>query len=334
MNTELAPMPSLDGLSKLLAEWINSTAYIIELTDEQGRPLGNNGDQLMHAVFYKILANFGIKLSDQPAEADVLIVPPNGAMLEVYNFPGILQRRLTSLPDKPLVIFPSSAFFPEKDPSAIFGERSAKTLWILRERNSFNHLSEKWGDRLACKGVSIALDHDVVASGHRYVREIVGTHPAKRPLVAARLDRESRSISSSGNAPLKDSTSRTLQKKLAAFLPYGRLYTRLARLAKRGELLSAGRRLTDGVDHEGVPVVGSSRADYVDISSPEYATFEEYLQYMARASVVVTDRLHVGLPSAILGKNVILVEAGYHKLGGVYEQSLREMPNVAFLKKK
>ena len=66
----------------------------------------------------------------------------------------------------------------------------------------------------------------------------------------------------------------------------------------------------------------------VDLSSQIFVTFEQYAKTIREASIVVTDRLHVALPAAIIGKQVYLVEAGYHKLTGVYQQSLKSMPNV------
>jgi len=45
---------------------------------------------------------------------------------------------------------------------------------------------------------------------------------------------------------------------------------------------------------------------------------------------VVTDRLHTAVGAALLGKRVTMVEGSYYKLGGVYEQSLSDNPNVTY----
>jgi exopolysaccharide biosynthesis predicted pyruvyltransferase EpsI len=47
--------------------------------------------------------------------------------------------------------------------------------------------------------------------------------------------------------------------------------------------------------------------------------------------IVVTDRLHVGIMSAILGKQVFLIDNSYGKLSGVYHNSMTGMPNVRFV---
>lgn len=43
---------------------------------------------------------------------------------------------------------------------------------------------------------------------------------------------------------------------------------------------------------------------------------------------VVTDRLHIGIASALMGKEVFLLDNKYGKLSSVYENSLKECPNI------
>jgi exopolysaccharide biosynthesis predicted pyruvyltransferase EpsI len=57
-------------------------------------------------------------------------------------------------------------------------------------------------------------------------------------------------------------------------------------------------------------------------------SFDEYCALVRGASVVVTDRLHVAIPAALLGTPVELMDSGYHKLRGVYERSLADLPHV------
>ena len=45
-------------------------------------------------------------------------------------------------------------------------------------------------------------------------------------------------------------------------------------------------------------------------------------------SVVVTDRLHVGIAALLMGKQVYLLDNSYGKLSGVYQHSLRQCGNV------
>ena len=65
-----------------------------------------------------------------------------------------------------------------------------------------------------------------------------------------------------------------------------------------------------------------------DASSKHQATFEQYCRTIATSGPVLTDRLHIALPAAILGKEVFLVEGGYHKARGVIERSLADARNM------
>ncbi|MDR0605407.1 MAG: glycosyltransferase [Bacteroidales bacterium] len=47
--------------------------------------------------------------------------------------------------------------------------------------------------------------------------------------------------------------------------------------------------------------------------------------------VVVTDRLHIGIASAMLGKRVYLLDNIYGKVSAVYEHSMKDFENVCFL---
>ncbi len=59
-------------------------------------------------------------------------------------------------------------------------------------------------------------------------------------------------------------------------------------------------------------------------------SFDEYVKNIAEASCVKTDRLHVAILSAMLGKKVDLYPSNYHKILGVYLLSLSYFDNVKF----
>ncbi|WP_147550312.1 MULTISPECIES: hypothetical protein [unclassified Akkermansia] len=48
------------------------------------------------------------------------------------------------------------------------------------------------------------------------------------------------------------------------------------------------------------------------------------LKALDQADVILTDRLHVGISGALLGKEVFLMDNVYGKISGIYELSLRE----------
>lgn len=331
--TNAVTLPDLGPLRALLSSYLGKRAYIVPMTDHRGVALGNNGDDLMLMVFGEILKAFAIEVSSDPSCSDVAIVPPNGALLEIYGFPGILADRLVSLRHLPLVIFPSSAYFPSRDPSFMFRNRQADTLWILREKRSFDHLRETWLRPLQLCSVRLALDHDVVASGHAFVPAIIGAPSAKRhTLVAARVDREAFSLTASFSAEASTTSGfAMLGKRLVESIPHARVRTAVARALRRDKLHRSGKRLLAKVRPTGLTPHPALPVRFVDSSARQFATFDEYCDAIRNADLILTDRLHIGLPGAVLGKRVVLVEAGYHKLGGVYQQSLSLCANVTFI---
>ena len=59
-----------------------------------------------------------------------------------------------------------------------------------------------------------------------------------------------------------------------------------------------------------------------------------FVNIVGNASEVHTDRLHVGILSAILGKQTYLYPNCYHKNKGVYEFSLRQFPKMKFVESR
>ncbi|MET3636598.1 hypothetical protein [Curtobacterium oceanosedimentum] len=329
------PCPSLPGLEELepyLEPLQGTRAWVVPMTGRSGKLLGNNGDALMHAVFLRILASFSIETVDDQRDAQVVVVPPSGALLESYAFPDLLAERIRGSEGLPLIVFPSSALFPTRDPSFMFEDRTAPTTWMLRELPSMTHLSEQWGTQLSGVGVQLVLLHDVVALGHSFVSEIVGprVRSPKTLLIAPRADRE-RTSAIGTSAPRVGASSRMDELvHLARSSGVGR---RVIRFVRRRRTAALAERLAGQIDTSAWSVVRrrTRRTVRLDLSSTQFCSFDEYARTLRAAEVVITDRLHVALPAAILGAEVYVAEAGYHKLRGVYENSLRGMTNVTLV---
>lgn len=335
MTTGLPGLAGLDGLVELRA---GTPVHIIAITDERGRPLGNNGDVLMHRVFEHYLVDRGLHRV-RPEAAEALLLPPNGALLESYRFPRILASRLAALPDLPLYMFPSSALFETEDPAHIFGPREAPTTWILREAPSYHHLGERWEESLSRRNVRLALDHDIVASGHRWIRPSLDAERAEpRPIVAARTDAERATATT--QAPPTSTRRPTARRLAGAAVTAVRRATpdspARTRIERRLRARRRNQDLTRTLDTLARHLPGFDRSAWegafcADISRPDQATYAEYSTLLANAERVVTDRLHVGLPAAALGKKVFLLEGSYHKIRGVYERSLAKADNVTLI---
>ena len=329
-------MPDLSTLLALLEPWRGARAKIVPLVDRRGRALGNHGDMVMMHVFATILGDAEIAVHEDGSRSspDLLLVPPSGALLEGYQAPALVADFLAKSPELPVVVFPSSAYFPSTDPAAIFRDRAQPTTFILREPVSLRHLEDQWGGGLRDAGVTLALDHDVAITGNRHVRALFDTASTKPAggslLVASRLDPEARTFSST---PAAGSALRRLVVASYERLPSSRARVRIRRRVTRARQAAANdwvmHRLPTGARAElaGMRPSRWSR----DISDASLCTFPQYLSAIADSAVVVTNRLHVAVPAAALGRRVFLVDSGYHKLRGVYEHSLRAVDDVTFV---
>ena len=81
-----------------------------------------------------------------------------------------------------------------------------------------------------------------------------------------------------------------------------------------------------------VPIQGSWSPRVVSISATRrWQHLRSFAEMICAASIIVTNRLHVAIPAAILGKVTYLADAGYQMLSGVDSQSLATLPTVTFI---
>jgi exopolysaccharide biosynthesis predicted pyruvyltransferase EpsI len=118
-------------------------------------------------------------------------------------------------------------------------------------------------------------------------------------------------------------------KRMAA-----KLAKRTARLPKNVRLFrtdreSAGKYATD-MDLSGTLSWFSrfESRDNIDFAA------KTMLETLAKFDNVETDRLHVGIAAVLTGADVLLFDNSYGKVGGVYNRSLCDLPNVQFCETK
>jgi exopolysaccharide biosynthesis predicted pyruvyltransferase EpsI len=58
------------------------------------------------------------------------------------------------------------------------------------------------------------------------------------------------------------------------------------------------------------------------------------LHAINEVDVVVTDRLHVGVGAALLGKHLVWLDNSYGKVHGVYQNSMAHIPHIHFVHSK
>ncbi len=122
------------------------------------------------------------------------------------------------------------------------------------------------------------------------------------------------------------------------YLPYRRVYDKLSFLLKESpEAIKIGYFLR--TDVEGTKEVSAlGIKDTFDISMCAIGLCSDpgmvhiYTQLffagLMAVDIVVTDRLHVGIGAALLGKEVVYLDNSYHKISGVYQNSMTDFKNV------
>lgn len=68
----------------------------------------------------------------------------------------------------------------------------------------------------------------------------------------------------------------------------------------------------------------------VDIALGPHFKYMEMIDTINKYNRIVTDRAHVSISSAMLGKEVHILPNNYHKVRGIYEYSMKNKPNVTF----
>lgn len=268
---------------------------------------GNAGDSLIRRGMQTMLSELSIQESVDPRKADVLVMPGgNAAMWPSVHVP--LWRELwRRFPDKEFVIGPSGfrgGYFDWAD--LIRHEGLPVTGVFTRDPISYETL--KSADLPS--RITIGLSHDPALRLHqsewlRVHREAV---TAEYTLISFRDDQE-------GNIRYTN-----LLGALRKYLP-ARIYNRVSRIESS---LVKGRKIK----------VASQNADKhlpFLIREASKQSLEMFLETVRCAKEVHTDRLHVLLLAAMLGKKVFAYQAIYDKLENVYNHSLKDWADVTFV---
>lgn len=78
---------------------------------------------------------------------------------------------------------------------------------------------------------------------------------------------------------------------------------------------------------QGLPSVDASRYGGANCRWPLFNQLgvRQFLDTIAKFDIIVTDRLHVSIAAAHLGKEVVMIDNSYGKLSGVWQQSLQQV---------
>jgi Exopolysaccharide biosynthesis protein len=288
---------------------------------------GNNGDDLIIIGAESVFSAVGIRVVDTPHAADVIVINGGGMFVEGF-IQGVTKVREYSeiFPDKPLCIGPQSFHLSSNTLRGAVLRRLAPLIVCVRETPSQENLDKILSD---LPRVEFLRDHDLAF-------QIPTTHPIfTRPrteqhiLIVERLDGEHHS-----------QAGRSLRHRRQPWhrrLAYWVLPTSTKQLLRKRRQEAKSERITPyrlwvekTISADFPQLAGLPRLAR-DLSSREVASFEDFVNSVAASALVFTDRLHVGILAARMGKRTFLFEGSYHKCRGVYERSLAGFPNVTLV---
>lgn len=282
---------------------------------------GNNGDHLIRLGAEEAFRKAGVESVASPENAELILLRGNGAMLEKFRAgKETLSRYSNEFPDTPLAVLPASYLFPTESIADRLANRRAPTTLFCRETYSYKHLTE---DHDLPAGCSVLLSEDTAfyLAGSPLVESLSG-HPGEHVLLVERVDSEHPAMALSAS-------KRSLTSKIGGLLPLG-VKQMLYPLVDRGRGLrqTPFRKRAEAIlASEHPELVGQPRV-VADISLKRSRDFDGFCQDIAKASAVFSTRLHVAILAALCGKPTYIFTGAYHKIQGIYEQSMTHFDRV------
>jgi exopolysaccharide biosynthesis predicted pyruvyltransferase EpsI len=268
---------------------------------------GNAGDSLIQFATDQILHELKIQTTVDPRQADVILVPGGNPTM----WPGIGAERWQLLwtrhAQAEFVVGPAGFRSGYTDWQRALNQAGTRVSGLFaRDPDSFRTLSNA-GLRAE---IVVGLSHDPAL----YLRDSGWLAEHRRAasdeydLAAFRDDHETNLGFPGGSL------------RLRSILPW-RAYNWMVRRGA-GAVRSRKFRLAKAQQRGGIPLLEN------DVSSQRFGVFVETIR---AARIVHTDRLHVMLLAAILGKKVLAYPTANGKLEGVYQHSLAGWADVKFI---
>lgn len=263
-------------------------------------PGGNSGDNLLEKGLEQYLENNQYITTRSVLSADIILMHGGGNIDDVWHCgKELLIRLLREHPNKIIVAAPNTYHFFETDLEKIMNGFTQEIYLFAREKFSFARLKEM---RLNANiHIALADDTAFLLEGTSYVKDLQRQNREEYTLFAFRTDTESRLLTIEYDPHRKD----TILEKLK----YVYLLWQIRRFLKteQKDAFNAGKKIISDISH---------------------CDFDTFVAIVSHASKIYTDRLHVGILGALLGKKVHLYNTKYDKIDGVYDQSLYRYPHV------
>lgn len=260
---------------------------------------GNAGDALLNMGFYALAKKYNIHFVEinkneinKVREEDVLLIAGGGALVPEWGSTTDLVEKLNK--KIKLIIFPQSI----RDIDSVISNLPENTTVFCREKYSYQYCLEKSNVK------SIFLENDIAF--YCDLNEILDSKIRMQFFSKKNIAR---------HVILKG-------HKIRSYFRHDIIFA--MRVDKeKNDNLNVPRKLIN--DFSIVASFGSGNYKQSLYSARKFLTLINLYDE------IHTDRLHVAIGAALLGKKVKIYNNGYYKCKGVYEKSMKEMENVSFI---
>lgn len=259
---------------------------------------GNAGDALLNMGFYELASKYNINYIEikrdfvnEIKNNDILLIAGGGAMVPEWGATTELVKNLNK--NTQLVILPQSI----RGVDEVIKNLPEKTIVFCREKYSYEYCLKK------SNAEKVYLENDIAF--HCDVGKIQS------------LDKIKPNYSAKDYVRMFFLLTHSLKKR---FTP--KVYAMRVDKEKNSNL-SVPRTLMN--DFSLIANFGSGNFNESIYSA------NKFLEVINLYDEIHTDRLHVAIGACLLGKKVIVYNNGYYKCKGVYEQSMKNFPNVKFV---
>lgn len=274
---------------------------------------GNAGDALIASGAYKLFddADLNVELIDLDtfdANGKIVIYAGGGNLNNIYPEARDFFQRFHKQA-KQLILLPHTA----TDNEDLFAQLGANVTLFARERTTYQHLKSH------AKNANVFLDHDLAL--HIDINEVLSKRLITLP-----------------EAALMKSLYKFVDLKKSMLIPRPQIMLRnfifeSRTVAFKGHEVGNFFR-TDVEATNLVPPEGNADLSRIYEHGTHNRELTEYtvarlMKYINNFPVVRTDRLHICIAAALLGKQVEFYANSYFKCRAVYEYSLSErFPNI------
>lgn len=263
---------------------------------------GNAGDALINMGFYSLVKKYNIKFNiigvhniDSVKDNDIILVAGGGCLVPEWESTPNFVRKINNLNlNIKLVVLPHSI----REVDDIISKLPKGTIVFCREKYSYNYVLEKSN----ADEIYLSDDMAFYADLNLIKNEVNEFSP-----------------------PL---THKNVIRKFLILFHLVRSKSRKKISAMRTDKESSSHVKVKRVLINDFSLVASFGAG---LYSESLYTSNSFLKLIDLYDEIYTDRLHVAIGACLLRKKVVVYNNGYYKCKGVYEQSMKQLPNVKFI---